>query len=237
MVIMKKLLAFLLVLGMVSMAQASFILNVGGGVPAPDGIDLMPSGTIELGIGLVADDMLFNGGDIAIQLSNAQGSLNYSGCTFPKATMRTRGVAPGDWPLRDNMGFAGGYAVAPGLSSPQNVVMTGGDISLNATNNSFLEGPWAGGYIPVVMFNSYPILMQGLMFHCDEPTDVTISLVAAGQGITRLEYNDAKQVIGQTTIYAAGTVLDTIIVHQIPEPMTMSLLGLGGLALLRRRRA
>jgi len=233
---MKKLLAFLLVLGMVSMAQASFILNVGGGVPAPDGIDLMPSGTIELGIGLVADDMLFNGGDIAIQLSNAQGSLNYSGCTFPKATMRTRGVAPGDWPLRDNMGFAGGYAVVPGLSSPQNVVISGGDISLNATNNSFGGGPW-GGYIPLVMPNSYPILMQGLMFHCEEPTDMTISLLAAGQGITRLEYDANKNVIGQTVIYQPGQILDTIVVHQIPEPMTMSLLGLGGLALLRRRRA
>jgi len=234
---MKKLLAFLLVLGMVSTVQAGFILSADGQTDISEITLDGPSSYLELGIGLLADDMLFNGGDLAIQLSNAQGSLDYTLCTFPKATMRTKGVAPGDWPLRDNMGFAGGYAVAPGLSSPQNVVMTGGDISLNATNNSFLEGPWAGGYIPVVMFNSYPILMQGLMFHCDEPTDVTISLVAAGQGITRLEYDAYKNVIGQTVIYAPGQVLDTILVHQIPEPMTMSLLGLGGLALLRRRRA
>lgn len=233
---MKKLLALLLVLGMASLSQAAFILSVGG-LPAPDAIELMPSDTIELDIHLLADDMLFNGGDLAIQLSNAQGSLNYSGLTFPAATMRTKGAAPNVWPLVDNMGFAGGYAVVPGLSNPQNLVITGGDITLNAKNNSANEGPWGGGYIPAVAANSYPILMQGLLFHCNEPTDLTISLLAAGAGITRLEYDANKNVIGQTVIYAPGTVLDTIMVHQIPEPMTMSLLGLGGLALLRRRRA
>lgn len=33
-----------------------------------------------------------------------------------------------------------------------------------------------------------------------------------------------------------GAVVDTLLIHQIPEPMTMALLGLGGLGLLRRRR-
>jgi hypothetical protein len=32
------------------------------------------------------------------------------------------------------------------------------------------------------------------------------------------------------------TLLDTLTIHQIPEPMTLALLGLGGLLLLRRRR-
>jgi hypothetical protein len=32
------------------------------------------------------------------------------------------------------------------------------------------------------------------------------------------------------------TVLDTLTIHQIPEPMTLALLGLGGLFLLRRRK-
>jgi len=233
---MKKLLALLLVLGMASISQAAFVLSVNG-LPAPDEITLMPSDSIELDIHLLADDMLFNGGDLAIQLSNAQGRLNSVECMFPLATMRTKGAAAGVWPLKDNMGFAGGYAVVPALSGPQKVVMSGGDLALNAKNNSVLEGPWGGGYIPAVAANSYPILMQGLMFHCEEISDVTISLVAAGQGITRLEYNANKDVIGQTVICQPGQVLDTIIVHQIPEPMTMSLLGLGGLALLRRRRA
>jgi hypothetical protein len=33
-----------------------------------------------------------------------------------------------------------------------------------------------------------------------------------------------------------GAILDTVTIHQTPEPMTIGLLGLGGLALLRRRR-
>jgi hypothetical protein len=237
--VMKKLLALLLVLGMASMSQAAFVLSVGG-EPAPDEITLLgPSSTLELDIHLLADNMLFNGGDLAIQLSNAQGTLNYSGLTFPKATTVTKGMNPGIWILHDDQGLAGGYATVPGLSNPQNVVITGGDITVNAKNNSVDEGPWNGGYIPKVFANSYPILMQGLMFHCEEPTDVTISLLAAGQGITRLDFDfQTGALLGQTTLYPAGTVLDSIVVHQvIPEPMTMSLLGLGGLALLRRRRA
>jgi hypothetical protein len=32
------------------------------------------------------------------------------------------------------------------------------------------------------------------------------------------------------------TLIDSVIIHQIPEPMTIGLLGLGGLALIRRKR-
>ena len=60
----------------------------------------------------------------------------------------------------------------------------------------------------------YPIgELAGFEFHCDGEGDVQIDLMDEGLG-----------------------VLDSIIIHQIPEPMTMALLGLGGL-FLRRRRA
>jgi len=53
------------------------------------------------------------------------------------------------------------------------------------------------------------------VFHCDGLGDVIITLWDEG-----------------------GVVIeDTIIIHQVPEPVTMSLLGLGGLALIRRRHA
>ena len=46
--------------------------------------------------------------------------------------------------------------------------------------------------------------------------------------------------LGDVVIYLLAddlsTVLDTITIHQIPEPMTIALLGLGGLFLLRRRK-
>ena len=58
-------------------------------------------------------------------------------------------------------------------------------------------------------------LVDDIIFHCegDDPPDVILSLVSGD----------------------FATVFDTQIIHQIPEPMTVMLLGLGGL-LLRRRK-
>jgi hypothetical protein len=60
-------------------------------------------------------------------------------------------------------------------------------------------------------------IYNGITIHCNGPGDAVISLVLA---------NDD---------YSAFTVVDSIIVHQIPEPFTMGLLGLGGLFLRRRK--
>ena len=49
-------------------------------------------------------------------------------------------------------------------------------------------------------------------FHCDGPDDVILTLID----------------------YDSGLVVDTLVVHQ-PEPMTIALLGLGGLFLRRRK--
>ena len=71
--------------------------------------------------------------------------------------------------------------------------------------------------------NSYPrvggIMPQagtGFEFelHCEGPGDVLVTL---------WDLRDAS-------------AADTLLIHQIPEPMTMVLLGLGGLSLIRRRR-
>jgi hypothetical protein len=61
------------------------------------------------------------------------------------------------------------------------------------------------------------VLFDEKEFHCEsDQGDVTIYLLNADTG----QYE----------------VLDTLVIHQIPEPMTVALLGLGGLFLLRRRR-
>jgi hypothetical protein len=66
------------------------------------------------------------------------------------------------------------------------------------------------------------ILFDGILFHCEgpltSPRDVVVSL-------SRLTDE------GEYT----GEIYDTVTIHQIPEPMTIMLLGLGGL-LLRRRK-
>lgn len=71
------------------------------------------------------------------------------------------------------------------------------------------------------------VLMQGLIFHCVETTPVILTVSV---------YTTTKIGIGEAApvTVANGTVLKTITIEQIPEPVTIALLGLGGLFLRRR---
>ncbi len=106
------------------------------------------------------------------------------------------------------------WSVSP-LSNPQYLKITGGNLNWNTL----------GSYV----------LMDGVIFHCEEETDVTIDLVAADK-ITYWLYDSTGTKTDYATYANAGDILDTIYVSQIPEPATVVLLGLGGLALLKRRR-
>jgi hypothetical protein len=197
---MRKLLALILILGMASMANAALELSVNG-QPAPPEITLQPSDWIELDIHCPTGEL--GGADLAIILSNPQGHLVWDGMTFIELIGLGRGGVvyyEGPWD---------GPWQTQASSTPHEVYFNGGNASLNA------QAPF--------------VLMQGLMFHCDEPTDVIIDLVA----ISDVVYYDAAG--NPIPEYEQGTIIDSIYVIQ-PEPMTLSLLGLGGLALLRRRR-
>ena len=67
-------------------------------------------------------------------------------------------------------------------------------------------------------------VVDTVILHCLEATDVIVDLHATGI------------VMVDGVSYEASTIFDSIIVHQVPEPMTGILLGLGGLFLLRRRK-
>ena len=85
----------------------------------------------------------------------------------------------------------------------------------------YTEGGWGFGYELIVAMSEGGApggLQFELIYHCCGPESeyVTITLWEDAEGY--------------------GTPQDTIIIHQVPEPMTIALLGLGGLFLLRRRR-
>ena len=197
---MRKLLALVLILGLASMANAALELSING-LPAPDDITLQPSDWIKLDV-LVGADHLLAGGDLAVILSNPQGHLEYDGVTFiiQPPTVFPFGTFPNNWD---------GPWQVQASSTPQQVNFNGG----NASNNTI--GPY--------------VLMDNLWFHCDEPTDVIIDLVAISDIV---HFDETGEPVAD---YIAGSLIDSIYVVQ-PEPMTLSLLGLGGLALLRRRR-
>jgi hypothetical protein len=94
-----------------------------------------------------------------------------------------------------------------------------GDSDLSGTQR-YTEVDWGWGY--ELSANSATSVPGGrqfdVIYHCTGPESeyVTITL-----------WDDAEGYV---------TPQDTILIHQVPEPMTIALLGLGGLFLLRRRK-
>jgi hypothetical protein len=68
-------------------------------------------------------------------------------------------------------------------------------------------------------------LMDGMILHCLEATDVILEISTPDRG-TQVD----------NEYLPAGVVHTLRIVQVVPEPMTVALLGLGGLFLLRRRK-
>ena len=62
------------------------------------------------------------------------------------------------------------------------------------------------------------LLVDGIMFHCEGPQDAVIKLL-----------------VSDTNAAGSWTLEDQLIIHQVPEPITMGLLAVGGLFLRRRK--
>ena len=257
---MKKFLVLLIVLSLASMANAGIVLTVDGSA-ADDSYDILavPSGTLSLGI-LVegtspAGDTTMNqgtgmptdgstaiaGGDFKIQIRDAStnGVLATSGMTLGSATAegsRLNKLANRTSP--STVFFADArpvtFSIVPQTSSASatEYLMTLGNLGdFNAV----------GAYT----------LLDDLEFHCEGAGDVYIDLIAGSNIITwDFEIGATYTYVASTyTLYyynitgytsnafiTEGTLIDSILVSQIPEPATLALLGLGGLFLRRRKK-
>ncbi len=81
------------------------------------------------------------------------------------------------------------------------------------------------------------VQVEGAMGLTADATQVIDEVLLSGLTYTPTGLGDVQLLISTNINGAGWGQAEAITIHQIPEPMTMSLLGLGGLALIRRRRA
>jgi hypothetical protein len=97
-------------------------------------------------------------------------------------------------------------------------------ITYTAQENAYgvPEGQDGGGFTSIAAGQAIPVgnvLFDEILFHCESDNGLTVITL----GALDLDWN------------WTGEIYDQVTVNQIPEPMTIMLLGLGGL-LLRRRK-
>lgn len=177
---MRKLVLLMLVLGVASMASAGLVGLSVNGQANPGVIELQPSDVIELDVHALPG---FVGGDFLITLSNAQGSLDGAGAVLTAEWTSTYLPEYG-YIVTSPWDFAWGPVASLPQNGPQSYSLGGGNFS----SPTIIE----------------EVLMSGLLFHCDEPTDVIITL---------------EQYVSGDAI-----LMDELLVVQTPEPMTLGLL-------------
>ena len=187
---MKKLLIFMLVLGMASLASAlptSLQISVGGVMePTNSDIYLLPTETIVIDIWTTTE--IYSGGGLEGYFS--------------------LGVDP------TYGSFTGGTSQYPTET---------GTVYYSGNGAAYLPSTEAGDFGTIGSMQPSGSGMTGvifdmIIFHCEAEGDAVINLYSVD--------------FGATPYYS---LIDTVTIHQIPEPMTVLLLGLGGLFLRRRK--
>jgi hypothetical protein len=192
---MKKLLVVLMVLSMVSMANAALTINVDGLNPEDSVVNLLPSQTAM--ISLTGDGLTPGPTDLYL-VSQGLGTISGGVRIYPGSM--SEGPRAATEPELASLGAAG--------------IQTSNALFMLFADGGDPPAPLAG------------LLVDEVLFHCDgQPGDVTLSLL----NLTWV-YNEETE--GYDPVV---TVYDTQVIHQIPEPFTMALLGLGGLFLRRRK--
>jgi hypothetical protein len=186
---MKKLLIFMLVLGMASFASASLnvAISVNGSTTGPDEITLQVSDTITI-------DIYDAGGVPPYGQRNYGAYLDFQ---FPSM---------------------GCYALSNPRLGPAAGDMASWSFATYAPPADYDEYTVSRSFTPQAVGDPAGAIFL-VDFHCETPDNIVYVYLY------------------HTLIGGGSQVIDTLTIHQvpIPEPMTVTLLGLGGL-LLRRRK-
>jgi hypothetical protein len=193
-IIMKKLLALVLVLGIASMSMAAVgaTISLVGPAEGEKGSATNPLLPSETCVIMVVSDAPILSLDAIVSL---QGLASITG-----ATDVATGVAKHGW----DAGFAA-------------------DTAMTARSATFAAGNFNG------LGGAGKVLAE-IVVHCDGEDLVPVVVDIIGNDQLGGSVN-----IDGLSLAAFSDV--SALVYQIPEPMTMSLLGMGALALIRRRRA
>jgi len=140
-------------------------------------------------------------------ISAGVGEGYYALVCLPAGASITGGVS--QYPTEPGIAHYGG--TDPGLDPPASLSGLPG-------MPAGTEGVW-GSIIITGVIPNVPVggtIIDDILFHCNAEGDVIVQLVYSPD-------------------YMTGSIVDQVTIHQVPEPMTIALLGLGGL-LLRRRK-
>jgi hypothetical protein len=221
---MKKLLAMLLVLGLANFASATMSFNLvptqGGHGFSPDD-PLLPSEWVEIDIVYGGDVPLWNTGDLTVTIEGPGEFCGADAGMYEPPTLPIEEVWT--WhPKFDPSYMYLDIVPNPGIHNIEVVdsskIIVGGTTDLQ----SYLGIP-AGD-----------ILIDHLNIHCTGRGEVIVTVTpstsSAGTSGMPTYWDD------QLLVEDAQALGSSITIYQIPEPMTIGLLGLGGLGLIRRRR-
>ena len=224
---MKMLLVLFLVLGMAGFVQGAMSFDI---VPTPPatghGFDpadpLMPSEWVEIDVVYNGTSNLFSSGMLYLTIT---GDGEWCG---PDAEMYDPPGMPIEqaWTVIDR--FTPEYMWMDVMSLPGFNSMT----KIDSKNIEIGGNTNANTYAAVLPGET---IFDHLNIHCTGPEDVVVTLTPAtstANPVGTPTYWDGDMMVED--LEALGS---SITIYQVPEPMTVSLLALGSLGLLRRRRA